>query len=95
MNKQKKKPSTCRRIHTEHLLNMGRKLWTSKKARNPSHNWVEQKGKIKGTEWDQHFWEEAIKKERNLQPGRPLTDGEISWDREGVSEPERKAQQPV
>ena len=30
-------------IHTEHLLNPGRRPQTSNRARNPPHDWVEQK----------------------------------------------------
>ena len=45
----KKTPKTsCRTICTEHLLNTGRRVFTPpKRARNPPHNCVEQKGKKK------------------------------------------------
>ena len=39
-----KKPSTYRKIYTEHLLNAGRRSETPKRARNPPNNWGEEKG---------------------------------------------------
>ena len=41
------KKFTCRTICTEHLLNAGEDFKPPKWARNPPHNWVEQKGKKK------------------------------------------------
>ena len=45
--KQKNNPSTCRMIHTEHLLNTGRTRKPPKRARNPPHNWLEEREKRK------------------------------------------------
>ena len=44
-HKNIKNTSTSGTIHTEHLLNAGRRPQTSKKVRKPPHNWVGQKKK--------------------------------------------------
>ena len=77
--KQKKKKKTiCRTICTEHLLNAGRRPQISQKGKKTSHNWVEQKEKRgrerkgkKESEWDQHYWEGAVRDQRNQHTGRP------------------------
>ena len=45
IKKKKQQPSTCRTIHTENLLSAGRELKPPQRARNPPHNWIEQKKK--------------------------------------------------
>ena len=40
-----KNASTCKMTHTEHLLKLAKELKPPKGARNPGHNWIEQKKK--------------------------------------------------
>ena len=60
-HKNIKNTSTSGRIHTEHLVNAGRRPQTSKRARKPPGNQVGQKEKVKERNQD-----------RALLPGREL-----------------------
>ena len=43
--------------------------------------------------WDLRLWEGAVKEERFLHPRSPFTSWEISQDRKGASETQRRVQQ--
>lgn len=57
-------------IHNEYLLNTGRRPQTFKRARNPTHNWIEQKEmrekkresgeEKKEAGWNQYSWKWAM-----------------------------------
>lgn len=79
-----KNTSTHGMILTGYLLNAGRKLQTSEKARKSPLNQAGQKKKMKGISQDPHPWEGALK---------ALTSREISWDRGGASARGRRAEQ--
>ena len=55
---KKKKKSTCRTSHPEHLLNIGRRSQTSKKGGNPLQNWVEKKEKKKKKRKKEVGWDQ-------------------------------------
>ena len=47
---KKKNIFTCRKIHTEHLQTLAEELKPSRRAKDPQHNWVEEKEKRKERE---------------------------------------------
>lgn len=91
-------------ILTEYL-NAGKRTQTSRRARKPPHDWVEQKEKNrekrrgkkkkKKNQDGTSNPERAMEDKRNHPPGGPLTCREISWDRGGMSKPRRRVQQLV
>ena len=62
--------STSGTIHTEHLLNTGRRPQPSKRARTLSHNQVGQKKKRKELGWDLCTREGAVKEEMLPHSGK-------------------------
>ena len=58
-------------IHTEYLLNTGRRPQTSERARKPPQNQVGQKEKEKEESgWGLHLGEGVVKEERFLYAGK-------------------------
>ena len=87
-------------ILTEYLLHTGRRPETYERARKSPCNRVgqkkiEKKKVTKESCRDLCPWQGAVKEERFLHPGRPLTNGEISQDRGRALDPWRRTQQPV
>ena len=79
---------------TEHLPSPGRESQTPRSARKLSTLPRRMKGK-KEAGRDLRPWEGAAKEERFPHPGKTLAHGEISRDRKGASEAQRRARQPV
>jgi hypothetical protein len=91
-HKNIKNTSTSGTIHTEHLLNAGRRPQTSKKVRKPPHNWVGQKVKEKERNRDSlQPRERAVKEGGFPYPGKsPHQWGDQpGW--KGTSDPRRTA----
>ena len=87
--------SMCGTTPIKHLLNVGRRLQTSQKARNSPGTWVGQKKKEK-TEtkeqgWDLNQWEGAVKEERFPHTRKALR-GDCGWWSGEASEPRRRVQ---